>query len=164
LSGTLPYQNYQPLILFPTTKTPSAIRTTSSNTQKTTGIPLCTWGKSQCPKGSINVEYDDCALYNRKYDMMEKLDKSELNKLKKLVVGRAKYFKYDDKENYTPILEYIDDILSDNNNVNNSPENFNNNDFRTIVLPNRPKKQSFNYNLVKVGSSRRKTRKLKKKY
>jgi hypothetical protein len=115
------------------------------------------------------VEYDDCALYNRKYDMMEKLDKSELNKLKKLVVGRAKHFKYEDNENYTPILKYIDQILNDdynnnnnkNNNVNIISENVDNNNFRTIQLPNRPKKQSFNYNLVKVGSARRRTRKIK---
>ena len=38
LSGTLPYQNYQPLILFPVTKTPTAM-TTTVTTAKKNGIP-----------------------------------------------------------------------------------------------------------------------------
>ena len=104
------------------------------------------------------IEHDDCTLYNRKYHMMDNLDKSELNKLKKFIVKRAKHFKKDDTENYNYILEYIDQILNDDLGVNNND----NNDFRRIYLPNIPKKQSFNYNLVKVGSARRRTRKNKK--
>jgi hypothetical protein len=90
--------------------------------------------------------------------MMDNLDKSELNKLKKFIVKRGKHFKKDDTENYNYILGYIDQILNDDFDVNNND----NNDFRRIYLPNIPKKQSFNYNLVKVGSARRRTRKNKK--
>ena len=38
MSGTLPYQNYQPLILFPTKKTPTVFDTVD-NTAKKNGIP-----------------------------------------------------------------------------------------------------------------------------
>jgi hypothetical protein len=66
-------------------------------------------------------------------------------------------------KNYILVLKYIDEAIDDANNVNIISENVDNNDFRKIELPDKPKKQSFNYNLVKVGSARRRTRKNKKK-
>jgi hypothetical protein len=109
------------------------------------------------------VEFKDCSLFKKKRGIIKDLDRSALNKIRDSVVGRAKHFKYEDSKTYKTILKYIDDIISEKEFVNISSENINNNNFRTIQLPNRPKKQSFNYNLVKVGSARRRTRKNKKK-
>ena len=121
------------------------------------------------------VHYEKCKLFNEKQKIIKKLDKTKLNEIKNYLITRSKYFKKDDTENYKIILEYLDELIDSKNNSsennsskNNSSENQNmnnvdNNDFRMIYLPNRPKKQSFNYNLVKVGASRRrKTRKHKK--
>ena len=66
-------------------------------------------------------------------------------------------------------MAYLDWLINpesenDNStNINIISENVDNNDFRTIYLANRPKKQNFNYNLVKVGSGKRKrTKKIRK--
>ena len=109
------------------------------------------------------VEFDDCSLFNKKHHIIDNLDKSVLNKIRDLVVSRANYFKYENNKNYILVLKYIDKILDHDLEVKNNYENNNNNSFRKIVLPNRPKKESFNYNLVKVGSARRRTHKNKKK-
>jgi len=108
------------------------------------------------------MNYDDCLLFNKKRGILEDLDIPVLNKIRNTIVAIAKYFKHEDNENYILILNYIDRIISEKEFVNISSENINNNNFRTIELAGRPKKQNFNYNLVKVGASRRKTRKNKK--
>lgn len=119
---------------------------------------------------NLCVHFEKCELFNEKQKIIKKLDKTKLNEIKNYLIIRAKRFKKDDTENYITILGYLDELIDSENNSsennssnNNSSENVDNNDFRMIYLPNRPKKQSFNYNLVKVGASRRrKTRKHKK--
>ena len=121
------------------------------------------------------VHFEQCYLFNEKKNIIKKLDKTKLNEIKKYLVDRAKFFKKDDTEYYKKILGFLDKLIDSKNNSstnnssennsseNNSYENVDNNDFRMIYLPNRPKKQSFNYNLVKVGSGkRRRTRKIRK--
>lgn len=114
------------------------------------------------------IEFEDCSIFNEKKRIFKKLDKSLLKDIKTYTVERAKHFKHDDNEDFIAIIKYIDKIIDKKNEsnkyVNIISENVDNNDFRTINLPNRPKKESFNeYNLVKVGANRR-TRKLKKKH
>ena len=115
------------------------------------------------------LHYDNCQLFNEKKDIIKKIDITKLNEIKKYQVVRAKHYKYDDTENYKEIMAYLDWLInpeSENNNstnINIISENVDNNDFRTIYLANRPKKQNFNYNLVKVGSGKRKrTKKIRK--
>ena len=109
------------------------------------------------------MEIEDCSLFDEKKEIFKKLDKSVLKDIRKYIVARAKYFKQDNSDNYIRIIEYIDKIIDDNQEsnkyVNIISENVDNNDFRTIYLANKPKKQSFNNNLVKVGSGKRRTRK-----
>jgi hypothetical protein len=114
---------------------------------------------------NLCVQLGDCLLFNEKKDIIKKLDKTKLNQVRKYLVSRAKHFKHDDTESYKKILGYLDRLINsepENSNFENqNMNNVDNNNFRTIYLPNRPRKQSFNYNLVKVGASRRrrKTRK-----
>jgi len=68
--------------------------------QKTTGIPLCTWGRSQCPKGSIKVEYDDCAYYK------------EQNHFLPVTLSEENFEKWDDKTNNS-YRQTEEDALSD---------------------------------------------------
>lgn len=113
------------------------------------------------------LQYDKCQLFNEKIDIIKKIDITKLKEIKKYQVARAKHFKYDDTEKYLDIISYLSWLIAGapelkNNDFENKNNNVDNNNFRTIQLPNRPKKQSFNYNLVKVGASRRRTRKNKK--
>jgi hypothetical protein len=119
------------------------------------------------------IEVGDCAIFKNKRNILSKLDKSVLRDIKQFVVARTIHFKQDNSDNYKRIIKYIDKIIDSENDSNkyvnivsedvDNDDIDDNDDFRTIYLPNIPKKQSFNYNLVKVGSGKRRTRKLKKK-
>jgi hypothetical protein len=114
------------------------------------------------------IEVDDCAIFKKKRNILRKLDKSVLRDIRQFVVARSTHFKQDNSDNYKRIIKYIDKIIDSENDsnmyVNIISEDVDDDDFRTIYLANKPKKHSFNeYNLVKVGSGKRRTRKLKKK-
>ena len=122
-------------------------------------------------------EFSDCKLFNEKSEIvLEKLDISELEFVKDRILKRAQYFKYDkDNENLGFISRIIDTFIeekrlnsSNTRSLNSSnsmsiDSSTDNNNVRKIVVPDRPRKQSFNYNLVKVGASRRRRRTRKNK-
>jgi len=111
------------------------------------------------------AEFNNCKLFNKKSEtVLEKLDTTELEFVKDKILKRAKYFKYDKDnktlENICKIIDlFIEEKSSNSKTINSLNDN---NNVRKIVLPDRPRKHSFNYNLVKVGSARRRTRKIRK--
>ena len=111
-------------------------------------------------KNIINncISYDDCPLLNEKKHLLDNLNKSELYKIKDDLEARAKYFKLTEKENYIRVLNDINELIEDISTINNH------NGFRTIVIPDLPKKYRFNdYELVKVGGKHIRSRSVKKK-
>ena len=107
------------------------------------------------------IEEDDCTLFENKASILDKLEKSVLHDIRDYIISRSKHFNKIETRNYINILTYLDSLITEKyiNGLNDH------NDFRTIHIANRPKKHNFNYNLVTVGSGkRRKTVNKRKTY